>query len=294
MACKGGPEIEEKSGATGSRRADGLGGKERYSVQRGGGRRDLHGRAGLRRADRGADGHEGTLDGGGPVRRCVTGIERVCATVGISFGDLRLLFHGGGYEHDPDEHGARVGLLTPGGHEQVLHLARSWTPGPPYGWMMLEQPDPPANFTDATGINERMGADGREIQALDEDEVRGAVGDLVEEGVEALAIGFLNSHGNPHHERRARDVVCKTYPGLPVSISSDIGQEYGEYERTSPRSSTTLCRGQNPTVRGGFRVLDRGERFGGVINRMLERLKEESDGRRAFERAKIRSLSCRI
>jgi N-methylhydantoinase B len=27
-----------------------------------------------------------------------------------------------------------VGLLTTRGHEQVLHLARSWTPGPLYGW----------------------------------------------------------------------------------------------------------------------------------------------------------------
>lgn len=169
-----------------------------------------------------------------PSEGVVTGIERVCEKVGISFGDLRLLFHGTTVVTNMilTNTGARVGLLTTRGHEQVLHLARAWTPGPLYGWMQLEKPDPPADLADTTGINERLGAGGGEIQALDEEEVREAVRELVERGVEAVAIGFLNSYVNPDHERRARDVVREAYPDLPVSISADIGQEYGEYERT--------------------------------------------------------------
>src|SRR5215210_205540 len=139
-----------------------------------------------------------------PSEGVVTGIERVCDKVGISFEDLRLLFHGTTVVTNMilENTGARVGLLTTRGHEQVLHLARSWTPGPLYGWMMLQKPDPPANLTDTFGIDERMGAGGNEIRPLDEDEVRGAVGQLVEKGVEALAICFLNSHIDPDHERR--------------------------------------------------------------------------------------------
>ena len=169
-----------------------------------------------------------------PSEGVVIGIERVCDKVGISFADLRLLFHGTTVVTNMilTNTGARVGLLTTRGHEQILHLARAWTPGPLYGWMMLDKPDPPANLTDTTGINERMSADGEEIQALDEGEMRQAVRGLVEQGVEALAIGFLNSYVNPDHERHARDIVREMYPDLPVSISSDIGQEYGEYERT--------------------------------------------------------------
>ena len=169
-----------------------------------------------------------------PSKGVVTGIERVCDKVGISFTDLMLLFHGTTVVTNMilTNTGARVGLLTTRGHEQILHLARAWTPGPLYGWMQLDKPDPPANLTDTIGIDERLGADGGEIQALDEEEVRRAVQDLVERGVEALAIGFLNSYVNPQHECRARDIVREMYPDLPVSISSDIGQEYGEYERT--------------------------------------------------------------
>jgi N-methylhydantoinase A len=189
-----------------------------------------------------------------PSRGVVTGIERVCEKVGISFTDLNLLFHGTTVVTNMilTNTGARVGLLTTRGHEQILHLARAWTPGPLYGWMALNKPDPPANLTDTMGINERLGADGKEIQALDEEEVRQAVQDLVERGVEALAIGFLNSYVNSEHERRARDIVREMYPDLPVSISSDIGQEYGEYERTLTTVVNNAVQPRTLTYMNGF------------------------------------------
>ena len=73
-----------------------------------------------------------------PSEGVVTGIERVCDKVGISFADLRLLFHGTTVVTNMilTNTGARVGLLTTRGHEQILHLARAWTPGPLYGWLM--------------------------------------------------------------------------------------------------------------------------------------------------------------
>jgi N-methylhydantoinase A len=169
-----------------------------------------------------------------PSRGVVEGMEAVCEKVGIGFTDLKLLFHGTTVVTNMilTNTGSRVGLLATKGHEQVLLLARAWTPGPLYGWMALQKPDPPADPTDTLGITERLGPDGSVLTTLDEDEVREAVKKLVGRGVESLAIGFLNSYVNPTHERRARDIVREEYPDLSVSISADIGQEYGEYERT--------------------------------------------------------------
>ena len=169
-----------------------------------------------------------------PSRGVVEGIETVCEKVGISFPDLHLLFHGTTVVTNMilTNTGSRVGLLTTKGHEQILHLARAWTPGPLYGWMALVKPDPPADPTDTVGISERIGADGGVIEELDEEEVRTAVRKLVDRGIESLAIGFLNSYVNPAHEKRAREISREMYPDLSVSISADIGQEYGEYERT--------------------------------------------------------------
>src|SRR5918997_2004793 len=189
-----------------------------------------------------------------PSQGVVTGIERVCEKVGISFADLNLFFHGTTVVTNMilTNTGARVGLLTTRGHEQILHLARAWTPGPLYGWMQLDKPDPPANLADTVGITGRLGADGGEIQDLNKEEVRRAVEALVEKGVEALAIGFLNSYVNPDHERRARDVVREMYPDLPVTISSDIGQEYGEYERTLTTVVNNAVQPRTQTYMSGF------------------------------------------
>src|SRR5215210_1107133 len=138
-----------------------------------------------------------------PSRGVVEGIEVVCEKVGISFPDLHLFFHGTTVVTNMilTNTGSRVGLLTTKGHEQILHLARAWTPGPLYGWMALQKPDPPADPTDTVGISERITASGDVLEELDEDGVREAVDRLVDRGVESLAIGFLNSYVKP----RARE-----------------------------------------------------------------------------------------
>ena len=65
-----------------------------------------------------------------PSKGVVDGIEAVCQKVGISFPDLHLFFHGTTVVTNMilTNTGSRVGLLTTKGHEQILHLARAWTP----------------------------------------------------------------------------------------------------------------------------------------------------------------------
>ncbi len=203
-----------------------------------------------------------------PSKGVVTGIETVCEKVGISFTDLHLLFHGTTVVTNMilTNTGSRVGLLTTKGHEQILNLARAWTPGPLYGWMALQKPDPPADPTDTVGISERIGANGEVIQQIDEDEVREAVKVLVERGVESLAVGFLNSYVNPEHERRARDIAREMYPELPVSISADIGQEYGEYERTLTTVVNTAVQPRTIRYMRGFETSIKDRRFGGALS----------------------------
>ncbi|MGH3145000.1 MAG: hydantoinase/oxoprolinase N-terminal domain-containing protein, partial [Rubrobacter sp.] len=203
-----------------------------------------------------------------PSKGVVEGIETVCEKVGIGFTDLNLLFHGTTVVTNMilTNTGSRVGLLTTKGHEQILHLARAWTPGPLYGWMALVKPDPPADPTDTVGIPERIGADGRMIQDLDEELVREAVDRLVDRGVESLAIGFLNSYVNPTHERRAREIAREAHPDLSVSISSDIGQEYGEYERTLTTVVNTAVQPRTLVYMRNFESSLAGKEFGGALS----------------------------
>ena len=202
-----------------------------------------------------------------PSKGIVTGIQAVCERAGIGFSDLHLHFHGTTVVTNMilTSTGSRVGLLTTKGHEQILHLARAWTPGPLYGWMTLVKPDPPADPTDTIGITERIAADGTVLQPLDEEEVRAAIRTLVDRGVEALAIGFLNSYINPAHERRAREIARALYPDLSVSISSDMGQEYGEYERTLTTVVNTAVRPRTMHYMRNFASSIGEKGFGGTL-----------------------------
>ena len=203
-----------------------------------------------------------------PSRGVVEGIEAVCGKVGISFPDLHLFFHGTTVVTNMilTNTGSRVGLLTTKGHEQILHLARAWTPGPLYGWMALQKPDPPADPTDTVGISERVTSDGAVLEELDEEGVRESVERLVDRGIESLAIGFLNSYVNPAHERRARDIVLEAYPDLSVSISADIGQEYGEYERTLTTVVNTAVQPRTMLYMKNFEVSIDEKRFDGALS----------------------------
>jgi len=184
------------------------------------------------------------------------------------YPELNLLFHGTTVVTNMilTNTGSRVGLLTTKGHEQILYLARAWTPGPLYGWMALQKPDPPAALTDTIGVSERVGADGGVISELDEDEVCEAVRGLVERGVESLAIGFLNSYVSPDHERRAREIAHELYPELSVSISSDIGQEYGEYERMLTTVVNTAVQPRTMMYMSNFESSIAEKQFGGALS----------------------------
>ncbi|MDR9381189.1 MAG: hydantoinase/oxoprolinase family protein [Natronomonas sp.] len=170
-----------------------------------------------------------------PSQGVLTGIESATEKAGTTVSELGLLFHGTTVVTNMllEETGSRVGLITSAGHEDILHLARAWTPGPLYGWMAMEKPDPLADLVDTRGVSGSISSpDGAVSESLDETEVREAVNELADSGVESLTVALLNAYLNPVHEERIREIVAEEVPDLPVSISSEIVPEYGEYERT--------------------------------------------------------------
>jgi N-methylhydantoinase A len=198
------------------------------------------------------DTHELTIDKvlstpANPSEGVLRGIEEATEKAGTSVGELDLLFHGTTVVTNMllEETGSRVGLITTEGHEDVLHLARAWTPGPLYGWMDMDKPDPLADLVDTRGVPGTISSpESEETEPLDEAAVREAVRDLQASGVEAVTVALLNSYLNPAHEERVREIVADEAPELPVSISSEIVPEYGEYERTLTTAINDYARPQ--------------------------------------------------
>jgi N-methylhydantoinase A len=162
------------------------------------------------------------------------GIQQLIAETGVSPAEIASLLHGTTVSTNIvlEAKGARVGLLVTENFEQVLHLARSQTPGPLAGWIIMQKPDPLADLELTRGIRERLNARGEVITPLDEGAAREAIRELIELGAESITVSLLHSYANPEHERRLKAIIEETAPGMPVSLSSEILPEFREYERT--------------------------------------------------------------
>ena len=164
----------------------------------------------------------------------LTGVRRILDRSGVSAREVASLLHGSTVSTNIvlEEKGAKVGLLVTADFEQILHLARSQTPGPLAGWMIMRKPDPLADLRHTRGVPERMSARGEVVTPLDEMRARAAIEELVAAGVESITISLLHAYANPAHERRLAALAAEYAPDLPVTAASDVLAEFREYERT--------------------------------------------------------------
>jgi N-methylhydantoinase A len=164
----------------------------------------------------------------------LAGIERIIAESGVSPSEIQTILHGTTVSTNIvlEEKGAKVGLLVTRNFEQVLHLARSQTPGPLAGWITMIKPDPLADLELTRGLDERVNAHGEVLSPLDEAQARVAIQEVIDGGAEAITVSLLHAYANPDHERRVRAIIQEMGVDLPISLSSDILPEFREYERT--------------------------------------------------------------
>ena len=123
---------------------------------------------------------------------------------------------------------ARCGLITTMGFRDSLELGRRTRPSP-YGLTGRFVPLIPRELR--LEVRERMDADGRMVEPLDEGAVAAAARALLALGCESLVIHFLHSYINPAHERRAGAIARALWPNDHVTLGSAILSEYREYER---------------------------------------------------------------
>jgi len=169
-----------------------------------------------------------------PSQGVLVGVERILRESGASPQEVTSIMHGTTVATNAvlEGKGARVGLITTEGFGQILHLARSQTPGPLAGWMIMIKPDPPAALEDTREAHERMSAQGEVVKPVDPEQIKKIVTDLVESGVESLTVSLINSYANDAHEKQIGAIIQELYPGFPCTLSSDVLPEFREYERT--------------------------------------------------------------
>jgi N-methylhydantoinase A len=139
--------------------------------------------------------------------------------------------------------GPAVAILVTAGFESIVPLMRARGYGD--GLSEAEQGDLPAAdrpvplvpITRIAGIQERIDYAGNVVLAVDEDDVRGQVRRLVDEGAQAFVVALANSVINPSHEKEVEQIVLTEYPthmlgSIPVVLSHRVTGRKGEYART--------------------------------------------------------------
>lgn len=164
----------------------------------------------------------------------LNGLSKICDSSGIDPADIKLVMHGTTVATNAvlTGRGAKVGLITTSGFEDTLQVARSFCPGGLGGWVTFVKKPLLAPLELTVGARERIAADGSVVRDLDEAALRETLANCMPKDIEALTICFINAYINGEHERQAREIAQEFFPGLPISISSEVVPEMQEYERT--------------------------------------------------------------
>jgi N-methylhydantoinase A len=163
----------------------------------------------------------------------LNGLTRVCELAGVEPSRIGHVMHGTTVATNTvlTSTGAKVGLITTKGYRHVLQIARSFVPGGLGGWVSFNKTPPLAPLELTIEAHERMNPDGGVHAPLDEAQLSKDLAVLKAGGVEAVTVSLINAYSNGEHERQVRKIVERELPGVPVSISSEVIPEMGEYER---------------------------------------------------------------
>ncbi len=165
--------------------------------------------------------------------RLVDGINAGVAKAEASYEKAGLFLHGSTIAINTllERTGAKTALITTKGFRDIYEIGRVNRPDS-YN-LFFQKHKPLIERALRFEVNERIVADGSIRVALNDDEVI-ALGQRFEKlGIEAVAILLLHSYRNPAHEARVKEILLREHPGLFVSASHELSQEYREFERCS-------------------------------------------------------------
>ena len=165
----------------------------------------------------------------------MNGVKELCTSTDTPPDTVENVFHGTTVatnlvlQHD----GVKTGMITTEGFRDVIHIGRHKRP---LNFSILQdipwQKYPVVKRRHRLTVRERViPPNGEVLIPLDREQARGAVRELKEAGVEAIAVCFLFSFLNPAHEKAVKEIILEEYPEAYTSLSSEVLPQFREYER---------------------------------------------------------------
>lgn len=128
-----------------------------------------------------------------------------------------------------ERNGAVTALITTEGFRDVLHIGRQSRPE--LYDLHARKPESLVPRYLRREAEERVDYTGTVLVKLNIEELKKTVKELIDDGVESIAICFLHSYANHENEKKALAAIREAVPDFPVSVSSDILPEFREFER---------------------------------------------------------------
>lgn len=176
-------------------------------------------------------------DPGEAVRR---GVAEVAGAAGASPAAVDVLAHGTTVATNAllERRGARVALVTTTGFADVIEIARQDRPS--LYDPRADRPEPLVPRHLRFEVPGRLDAHGVELEPVDPAALAVVVDEVVETGVEAVAVVLLHADLDPAHEVEVAAALRAR--GLDVTASHEVGPEPREYERTSTTVANAYLR----------------------------------------------------
>ncbi len=163
------------------------------------------------------------------------GVLNALGELGIAPGDIRAFVHGTTIATNAllERKGANTALITTEGFRDTLEIGRTRRLIGGLFDIKFVRPKPLVDRPLRIEVPERTAADGEVLKDTADYDFGPLAERLKDEGVEAVAIGFVNAYANDKTERDAAAALGKLLGDVPVCYSTDVVAEQGEFHRFS-------------------------------------------------------------
>ncbi len=168
-----------------------------------------------------------------PSRAIFNGLDQMAKQYGLDLKDVETFIHGTTLIANTmiERKGVPTGLITTAGYRDVIEIGNEMRFDIFDLFMKKMEPLVPRFLR--REVRERVDSEGAVLVDFHEEDVRQAAALFKEQGIQSVAIAFINSYRNPEHEKLAERILLEEMPEVSVSLSSDVAPEIRELERFS-------------------------------------------------------------
>jgi N-methylhydantoinase A len=168
-----------------------------------------------------------------PAQAVVAGLRELGSRHGIDLAAIVRLSHGTTVATNAliQRRGGKVALVVTEGFRDLIEIGRQIRP---HVFSLQEDyPKPLVPRERCFEASERITADGSTVRPLIAATLPALIRQIADAQPDACAVCLLFSFLNPAHEAMIRDALSAAFPGMYLSISSEVQPEFREYERLS-------------------------------------------------------------